>query len=126
MKLDKKHKTWIGIGSGIAIIGTAIGIKVHRNKKERSLSEPNSQLFLPPSENQKAAITFPLKFGDRNNMVKRFQAWANKQAGKIQMIIGRNIILKEDGIFGKNTLAAVKVLLKSNTISKTYFDNYKM
>ena len=126
MKLDKKHKTWIGIGSGMALIGTAIGIKVHRNKKERSLSEPNSQLFLPPSENQKTAITFPLKFGDRNNMVKRFQIWANKQAGKIQMITGRNIILKEDGIFGKNTLAAVKVLLKSDTISKTYFDNYKM
>ena len=124
MKLDKKHKIWIG--SGMALIGTAIGIKVHKNKKEKSLFEPNSQLSIPPSGNQTKASIFPLKFGDRNPMVKRFQIWANKQAAKVQMITGRNIILKEDSIFGKNTLAAVKVLLKSDTISKTYFDRYKM
>ena len=124
MKLTKNQK--IGIGGGVLFIATLIGIKVHKNKKEKSLLEPNSSTYIQPSDYPKLSVTFPLKFGDRNSMVKRFQIWANSQAGKVRMITGRNLSLKEDGIFGKNTQAAVKTLLKSDTVSKALFDKFNM
>jgi hypothetical protein len=124
MKLTKNQK--IGIGGGIVFVATLIGIKVHKKRKERRLLEPNASTYFQTSDYPKLAVTFPLKFGDRNSMVKRFQIWANSQAGKVRMITGRNFSLKEDGIFGKNTQAAVRTLLKSDTVSKAVFEKYNM
>lgn len=126
-KLNKKQKTWLGIGGGVAFLATIIGIsRAKKKKREQDMLSPDYS-FPISSYNEKKVITFPLKHGDYNNpFVKRFQKWANKQIGKVRLIKGHLPLLVEDGDFGDNTLTFVNALLKSDTISKSNFDKYGM
>ena len=129
MKLTKKQKIWAGAGGFVLLVGTVIGVKKAKaNKQERELLRPgNFELPSSGGSSGKKVITFPLKQGDYNNpLVLRFQKWANKQIGKVRMIKGNIPLLKEDGDFGKETLKFVKILLKSDVISKSQFDKYSM
>ncbi|MCF6185343.1 MAG: hypothetical protein L3J56_12120 [Bacteroidales bacterium] len=128
MKLTKKQKIWAGAGSFVILVGTFIGVKkVKAKKQERELFSPGNFALHPGGSSGKKVITFPLKQGDYNNpMVLRFQKWANKQIGKVRMIKGNIPLLVEDGDFGKETLKFVKILLKSDVISKSKFDKYGM
>jgi hypothetical protein len=129
MKLNKTQKIWAGAGGVVVLLGAVIGVKKFKeNKEEKELLSVNN-FELPPSgtSSGKRVITFPLKQGDYNNpMVLRFQKWANKQIGKVRMIKGNIPLLKEDGDFGPKTLKFVQALLKSDKISKTDFDKYRM
>lgn len=126
-KLTKKQKIYAGAGGTVLLVGTVIGVRKIRKKKREQALLSNDNFELPPISSGKKVITFPLKQGDYNNpMVLRFQKWANKQITKIRMIKGNIPLLKEDGDFGKETLKFVKILLKSDVISKSKFDKYRM
>ena len=80
-----------------------------------------------PSGNTVKIPSFPLKYGTKSENVRRLQAWINKQTGMIFMKTGINLKkLKEDGIFGKNTLNAVRTAFKKDEVSKVMFEKYKM
>jgi len=128
-KLTQKQKIYAGAGGFVLLVGTIIGIKKAKaNKQEKQWLAPDD-FSLPPSGSSsgKKLITFPLKQGDFNNpMVLRFQKWANKQIGKVRMMKGNIPLLVEDGDFGVKTLEFVRILLKSDVISKSKFDQYGM
>lgn len=64
-----------------------------------------------------ATSSFPLKEGDRGELVSELQMRLNDQLG----LIGEPL-LDVDGIFGPRTLAAVQHLLLTDTVTRQQFD----
>jgi len=114
-KLNKTQKIWLGVSGFAILIGGAIGIKKYRNKKTNSDFDNN---IIPPVSN------FPLKYGSRGLFVKRIQKWLNQRVLIPNKDLQKKLDiskLKEDGIFGKNTLNLVRLTFKSDIVSGTIF-----
>ncbi len=130
MKLNLTKNQKIGTGVGVlAVIGTVLGIrKARKNKRENDFSNDADIMNIQVSPGGKPSVaSFPLKFGHRGNNVKKLQSWLNNQIGKIAMRTGVTLpTLKVDGIFGKNTLKAVRTTFKSDEVTKASFDKNRM
>jgi len=118
MKLTTNQKIWTGVGSFALLLGSIIGIKKYKEHKNNSFNP----LIIPPTDN----VSFPLKYGDKNSMVKRLQKWINKRV-IIPSISNQRKLgiskLEEDGEFGDDTFKAVKLTFKTNKVSKSIFNS---
>ncbi len=134
MKLTKNQK--IGITSGLLLTGIiAAIIRNRKNKKNAKASSSDGPDYVPDDAGEnilpvKVPVVpeFPLNYGSRGENVKKLQTWLNSQASVIaKKYIGINFpFLKNDGIFGKKTLEAVRIAFKTDEISKDIFQKNKM
>ncbi len=129
MKLTKQQKLGAGIVGGILVVGgTVLGVKkARKNKQKNEFYNQADVLNLKVTPGGRTPPAFPIQYGHRGDNVKRLQVWLNKQIGRIAMIVGTRLPrLKEDGIFGKNTLKAVRAAFKSDKVTKEMFNKNKM
>ncbi len=122
--MEPKQKKIILI---IAVIVIAIVAFLYFKNKKKKEDESGSQQEPDPASNSLGSIlnssektpnpkgaadtmsVFPLKMGSRNPQVKNLQTWLLKNEGAQ---------IKVDGVWGKETDAAVKKFLKLDNISK--------
>jgi len=115
IKLSKSKKIWFGVSGFAILIGGAIGIKKYRDNNNNS---DFNNVIIPP------VVNFPLQYGSRGLFVKRIQKWLNERVLIPSKDLQKKLSiskLKEDGIFGKNTLKLVRLTFKSNKVSGTIF-----
>ena len=111
----EKKRTWIIIGLLVLAISLYFWWKKRKEVAVATdvpdLSAQNIDKTLTTDSNIIAPVVskFPLKFGSRNDEVKKVQIWLLKNEGAQ---------IKVDGIWGKETDAAVKKFLKKDSIEE--------
>ncbi len=123
--LSTKQKIVIGIIAGVTVALIVI-LLVIRAKRRKALEQPEipdytvgggsqgggQNLGTPQPSNTFKNLpmgTFPVKYGDKNKIVYILQRYLN---------VMHNEALKEDGIYGSNTKAALLKNISTETISR--------
>lgn len=100
-----------------AVLGLLFGRQGSSGSGSNGSTDSNDSNDSNDSIGSTAASSFPLKEGDRGELVSELQMRLNDQLG----LIGEPL-LDVDGIFGPRTLAAVQHLLLTDTVTRQQFD----
>jgi len=110
--MKKEHKIILGILAVVAIVALYMWWK--KKKEDKAEFKDNTENEKQPTPREGSVMgLFPLKFGSEGPEVKALQTWLFRNEGAQ---------LKLDGIWGKETDAVVKRILKVSEITE---DKYK-